>query len=142
VITVRQAFSEDVAELMALDPIAYRSEERREAIAGWAGAGEAYVALSAGRIVGYAALTHSFFHSPYLERLVVAEADRRGGIGRALLEHCAGLVPPGEKFWTSTNQSNAPMQALLAQAGFVQSGIVENLDEGDPELIYLRLPAA
>lgn len=28
------------------------------------------------------------------------------------------------------------MQRLLAAAGFVGSGIVHGLDEGDPELIY------
>lgn len=41
-----------------------------------------------------------------------------------------------EKLFTSTNQSNVPMQNLLIQLGFVESGYIENLDEGDAELIF------
>ena len=40
------------------------------------------------------------------------------------------------KLFTSTNQSNTPMQALLALLGYVRSGVIDNLDPGDPELVY------
>jgi hypothetical protein len=30
------------------------------------------------------------------------------------------------------------MQSLLLKNGYTQSGIIENLDEGDPELIYFK----
>jgi hypothetical protein len=30
------------------------------------------------------------------------------------------------------------MQSLLSRAGFVLSGVIENLDEGDPEIVYFR----
>jgi RimJ/RimL family protein N-acetyltransferase len=43
-----------------------------------------------------------------------------------------------QKLFTSTNESNKPMQALLDQLGYERSGIVENLDEADPELIYFK----
>ncbi|MFJ4389225.1 hypothetical protein [Pseudomonas soli] len=36
----------------------------------------------------------------------------------------------------STNRSNEPMRRLLERQRFVASGVVENLDEGDPEQIY------
>jgi hypothetical protein len=32
------------------------------------------------------------------------------------------------------------MQALLARLGFIRSGTIENMDDGDPELVYVRLP--
>ncbi len=51
-------------------------------------------------------------------------------------------LSPGKRVWTSTNESNAPMRALLGSAGFVESGRVDNLDPGDPELIFVRLPAS
>ena len=36
---------------------------------------------------------------------------------------------------------NAPMQALVEKLGYVKSGWIENLDEGDPDIIYFkRLP--
>ena len=43
-----------------------------------------------------------------------------------------------EKLFTSTNASNTPMQALCERLGFVRSGYVANLDEGDPEIIYFK----
>ncbi len=30
------------------------------------------------------------------------------------------------------------MQHVFLANGFVQSGVIENLDEGDPEIIYFR----
>ena len=38
----------------------------------------------------------------------------------------------------STNASNTAANALFAKAGFEGSGIVYNLDPGDPELIYVK----
>ncbi|WZB72100.1 hypothetical protein WJ968_11125 [Achromobacter xylosoxidans] len=42
------------------------------------------------------------------------------------------------KLFTSTNQSNVAARRLMAKAGFVPSGMIENLDEGDPELVYVK----
>lgn len=53
--------------------------------------------------------------------------------------HAAHLAI-GEELWTSTNQSNQPMQRLLERLGFLPSGVIEGLDEGDPELVFRLLP--
>ena len=45
---------------------------------------------------------------------------------------------PGEKLFTSTNESNAPMQRLCEKLEYVRSGRIENLDEGDPEIVYFK----
>ena len=87
------------------------------------------------------ALTRSFFRSPFIEMLQVDKTARRAGLGRALISRCIALTPADQKLWTSTNQSNTPMQALLPQLGFVRTGMFEHLDPGDPELIYLRWPS-
>jgi GNAT superfamily N-acetyltransferase len=139
-LTIRLATPADVDALIAIDHVAAHSADRREAIAGWATAGEVHVAIRDGAAVGYAAFTRSFFRSPFIEMLMVAPAARRSGIGRALIEYCIALTPGGEKLWTSTNESNMPMRRLLPQLDFVQTGMIEHLDPGDPELIYLRWP--
>ena len=77
-----------------------------------------------------------------IELLAVSEAERRSGVGTAMVRHLIEVVPPGEKLWTSTNESNAPMRALLAGIGFVQSGRIDNLDEGVPEFVFIRFPKA
>jgi GNAT superfamily N-acetyltransferase len=139
-VAVRPADSDDVAALIAADPYAQINAERRTQIATWIDAGHCFVAERDDQIVGYCVLTRAFFHSFFVELVAVSETERRTGIGTAMIEHIIGLVPPGEKLWTSTNQSNAPMRSLLAGLGFVESGHIDNLDDGDPELIFLRLP--
>ncbi len=43
-----------------------------------------------------------------------------------------------QRLFTSTNRSNAAMQAFLPKLGYIPSGVVDNLDEGDPELIFFK----
>jgi ribosomal protein S18 acetylase RimI-like enzyme len=139
-IEVRAAGSDDIADLIAADPYAQINAERRSLIADWVEAGQCFLAERDGRIVGFSVLTRTFFHSFFIDLLIVAEADRRTGAGTAMMKHLIGLMPPGEKLWTSTNQSNAPMRALLPRLGFIESGRIDNLDEGDPELVFVHLP--
>jgi GNAT superfamily N-acetyltransferase len=136
-IAIRPAGRGDIAALIAIDPLSLTEPSRRQSIAHWAAGGQCHLAVRDDRPVGYVALTRDFFHQPFIEMLVVAEPHRRSGVGLALIEHCKGLVPVGEKLWSSTNRSNTPMRALFARTGFVESGIVENMDDGDPELIFL-----
>ena len=75
-----------------------------------------------------------FYFSQDIYALVAAPL-RGHGVGSALLLH-ATSCSAGARLFTSTNQSNASMQRLLAATGFQQCGIVHGLDEGDPELIY------
>lgn len=128
------------ADIDAIIGMAPAGAERRVAIAEWVSAGQCHIARLDSRPVGYVVLTRNFFRSPFIEMLLVAETDRRTGIGRALIGHCVVLTPPGEKLWTSTNQSNSPMRNLLPQLGFEPAGQVEHLDPGDPELFFLRWP--
>jgi GNAT superfamily N-acetyltransferase len=126
------------AEIDAIIGIAPAGDERRAAIAEWVQAAQCHVLWQDGVAAGYTAFTRTFFRSPFIEMLVVSPLARRQGIGRALVEHCIGLVPPDAKLWTSTNESNAPMRAMLPQLGFTYTGQFAGLDEGDPERIYLR----
>ena len=139
-LSIRLASAADVDALIAIDHVATHSADRREAIAEWTAFGQCHLAMSDGAIAGYVALTRSFFRSPFIEMLMVGAASRRQGIGRALIDHCIVLTPADQKLWTSTNESNAPMRNLLPQLGFIQTGLFEHLDEGDPELIFLRWP--
>lgn len=132
----------DVERLCHFDPMARRDAARRVMLMSWARQGQVEIGLVGDSIVGFAVLTHSFFHQPFIELLMIGETYRRQGYGRALVEHCVAAVPVGVKLWTSTNESNASMRALLAVAGFIASGRVDNLDPGDPELIFVHLPGA
>jgi ribosomal protein S18 acetylase RimI-like enzyme len=133
--TVRKATEADIAAIVAVDSFAADHPHRIGEITAWVEAGQCFVAEGEGRVIGYAVLTHGFFHQPFVEMLTVAADARRNGMGELLLQHLAAHV--GGRLWTSTNASNTPMRALLMKAGFIESGVVENLDPGDPEVIYL-----
>ncbi len=69
--------------------------------------------------------------------LVVEVSFRLQGHGTALIRHFEEMNAT-PKLFTSTNRSNIPMQNLLAKLGFSPSGIIENLDEDDDELVYFK----
>jgi GNAT superfamily N-acetyltransferase len=140
-LSIRRAAAADIDALIAADHVATRSADRRAAIAAWVAHGQCHLAERDGAVAGYVALTRSFFRSPFIEMLMVGAPFRRTGIGRALIEHCIAMTPADQKLWTSTNESNTPMRVLLPQLGFEQTGAFEHLDEGDPELIFLRWPS-
>jgi GNAT superfamily N-acetyltransferase len=62
---------------------------------------------------------------------------RRSGAGAALVKYLESHCQT-PKIFTSTNLSNLPMQSLLAKLGYTLSGVIHNLDEGDPEIVYFK----
>ena len=132
---VRAAGVDDIAALVALDTFAAPDNERAAEIVRWVNAGQCDCAALNGNLAGYAIVHLHFFCQPMLELVMVGNAYRRQGIGEALVRHAIAAAT-GPVLWTSTNRSNTAMQALLEKLGFNRSGIVEGLDDGDPELIY------
>lgn len=69
--------------------------------------------------------------------LYVHSGWQRHGIGTKLLKHLE-TVCQTDRLFTSTNLSNVNMQALLAKLGYKLTGVIHDLDEGDPELVYVK----
>lgn len=90
-----------------------------------------------GKDIGYAVLEYSFYENGFISMLYVQQQYRRRGVGEELMQHLERVCST-PKLFTSTNLSNTAMQSLLAKLGYVLSGVIENLDEGDPELIYFK----
>ena len=134
----RAAQESDTPQLVAFDTMARTSPQRVESINSWVRSGECVVAELETESVGYAALTHNFFKQGFVEMLQVHPDFRRRGVGTALMRRMWDLCDT-EKLWTSTNLSNRPMQALLESLGYEFAGVINHLDEGDPELIYMNV---
>jgi len=134
---IRRALDQDLEAIRSVDRVADDSEERRTLIERSVREGGAWVALLDGAVVGYAVLEHSFFGRGFISLLMVGPAHRRRGVGAALVRHLEGHCV-SQRVFTSTNQSNLPMQALLQKLGYRHSGTVEDLDPGDPELFYSK----
>lgn len=97
--------------------------------------GHCWVALESQRVAGFVIVERSFFGYEFVSLLVVHPELRRTGVARALLHNAIANCSTA-KLFTSTNQSNVPAQALYLSVGFEPSGVIHNLDVGDPELIY------
>ena len=136
-VAVEEGSAKDLESLVEIDRGGLGSDERRRFLEEALGRGECFIANIDGRPVGFAVLDRSFFRQPYMSLLIVHPAHRRQRIGRALVHHLEAVCP-SDKLFTSTNASNVVMQRFCKALGFVRSGIVENLDEDDPELIYLK----
>src|SRR5690606_38523460 len=61
------------------------SPARRTEIEVWIDAGQCFVAERDREIVGYGILTRNFFHSFFIDLLMVSEPERRSGVGTALI---------------------------------------------------------
>ncbi len=131
---IRPAGRADVAGVLSCDPGV--GGDRVALIVDAIQSGCCLVAVSDGRVVGFVVTTpRRFFGRPFVDLLIVAAASRRLGVGRALLR-AAVAAAGASTVWTSTNESNAAMRALLVADGWQFSGQLSGLDEDDPELFF------
>jgi GNAT superfamily N-acetyltransferase len=136
-ISIRPAVGDDVEALCSLDLIAREEGGRRDFIRREVASGNCYVAVAGGTVVGYGVLSYNFYDNGCVDMLYVHSEHRRRGAGEALLRHMESLCRT-PKLFTSTNLSNLRMQSLLAKLGYALSGVIHNLDEGDPEVVYFK----
>ncbi len=134
---IRTATSSDVPAMYTVDHIAVDDGGRRQNIRDWVNADQAIVAVVGNTVVGYSALEYTFFGYGFIVMLVVKKESRRNGVATALVEYHEQRCTTN-KLFTSTNESNKPMQALMKNMRYEPSGTVYNLDEGDPELFYVK----
>ena len=138
-LTIRTGTPTDLSALVALDIFARSHSERVEFLSQSLVLGQCVVAASAAEPAGFAILNYSFFGFGFIPLVVVVSAHRRQGIGLRLLETLELRCTSG-KLFSSANLSNVVAQRFFYRADFVESGRVENLDRGDPEIIYFKEP--
>ncbi|SCY05566.1 MULTISPECIES: GNAT family N-acetyltransferase [unclassified Lysinibacillus] len=92
---------------------------------------------STDNIAGFLLFTNDFFGYSFISLVIVKPSDRRKGVASALMKAYMQMAKTSKVF-SSTNQSNKRMQQLFHNLGFVKSGVIDNLDEGDPEIIYMK----
>lgn len=135
---IRQATPDDVRALIQLDTYATAHTHRRVFIHDAVVRQQCLVAVdTAGRCAGYLVLTHDFFDHGFVALVVVSPAHQRQGVALRLLA-AAQAACKTPKLFASTNASNTAAQALFAKAGFVPSGQIDNLDDHDPEQVYVK----
>ena len=138
-IDIRQAVEADQLAICSFYHIAQYDDKQKQFIIDAVSSGHCFVAVVDGNVVGFIVLDYTFYACGFISLLYVHPDFRRQGIGSQLIRH-AETICQTEKLFTSTNESNVPMQGLLCKLGYVRSGTIENLDEGDPEWVYFKRP--
>ncbi|NBF05980.1 GNAT family N-acetyltransferase [Pseudomonas sp. Fl5BN2] len=134
---IRAARPEDVPAMLGFDAYASAHPGRGLAIHRAVEQGQCWVEVESASVLGYLLLSHDFFDQGFVSLVVVAPDQQRRGVALRLLE-AAQQACRTAKLFISTNRSNQAARALIAKAGFLPSGVVENLDQNDPELIYFK----
>ena len=137
IIEVNPAEIDDFSTILDLDESVCGSRTRGRWIAESILAGQCYKAAISGRTAGFIIFNYSFYENGFVALLIVDPSTRRMGMGKRLMEYVEQICRTN-KLFTSTNESNLPMQGLLESCGYVKSGFIDNLDEGDPELVYYK----
>ena len=132
----RRAGENDLAQILELDRVNPVGHARIELLTDRVHSGEVIVYELRDQLAGFVvARRRAFFGRDFVELLSVSSGARRRGIGGAFLNE-AVAQSSSDRIFTSTNESNAAMRALLAEAGWQFSGHLEGIDEGDPELVF------
>ena len=135
-LSIRLAVKTDIDEIFSLTHIAQQNNSRQKFIQQSVAIKNCYIA-SYEQIVGYAVFEYSFYEMGFVSMLYVHSDWQRHGVGTELLKHIESICQT-DRLFTSTNLSNVPMQTLLARLGYKLSGVIHDLDEGDPELVYVK----
>jgi GNAT superfamily N-acetyltransferase len=99
--------------------------------------GECTVAVVDGAIAGFLVSDDAFFDRTFVRLVVVANEHRRHGVADALVADAESRARTPTVF-SSSNRSNTAMHALLRKRGWVESGVIEGLDELDPEIVFRK----
>ena len=128
-----RATTQDVDAIAALvDPAGHGLDLVYELVS----TGASFVAIDNDVVVGFIGVRpRHFYGRDFIDLLFVHADSRRNGIGRLLMRAAVENASTSRVF-TSTNESNKPMQQLLSVEGWSPSGQLVGLDEGDPELVY------
>jgi len=136
--SVTTANLENIEGIVKLDCEIIGNMSRRKHIEKIVGEGRCLIIKEEDEVQAFLLFDTNFFECSFISLIIVSKAARRKGYATALISSFENIAPT-QKIFSSTNQSNTNMQKVFEFNGFVRSGYVENLDDGDPEIIYFKL---
>lgn len=135
---IRTATEEDFEAIASVDAAAHTDENRRVLISQAIAQESCWIAGRTDSPEGYIVLSRChFFGRDFVSLLQVTPEARRQGLASALCR-AAETGATTLQLFTSTNQSNGPMRALLETRGYQEAGTIDHLDPGDPEIVFVK----
>jgi GNAT superfamily N-acetyltransferase len=136
-VIVRPAADTDIEQIVRVDSPLQIKLPRRVSVQNAIGQGECFVALDDRILVGYGIMNHAFFDRGFVSLVYVDPTHRRRGVGSRLFDEFESRCR-SSRIFTSTNLSNLPMHGFLASRRYTLSGVIQDIDEGDPEMFYSK----
>ncbi|HDR4420734.1 TPA: GNAT family N-acetyltransferase [Bacillus cereus] len=132
---VTKASINDLDAILHIDIDVIGNDSRRDYINKTINEGRCIIVKEDNSISGFLTYDTNFFDCTFLSLIIVSPTRRRRGYASSLLSYMLSHSPT-QKIFSSTNKSNESMQKVFHSNGFIRSGMIENLDEGDPEIIF------
>jgi len=116
---VTKASIDDLDSIVHIDIDVIGNDSRRNYIKHSIDEGRCVIVKEDNSISGFLTYDTNFFDCTFLSLIIVSPTKRRRGYASSLLSYMLSHSPK-----------------VFNANGFIRSGIVENLDEGDPEIIF------
>jgi ribosomal protein S18 acetylase RimI-like enzyme len=136
-IKIRKALAKDARSIKDIDTIVPINPSREKMIDEWLQKDIVIVAEIDKLIVGYGVFNHEFFRQSQIGMLMISKEFRGKKIGKIILLSLEEYADTNKLFIT-TNLSNHPIQKLLFRTGYKPCGYIDELDPGDPELVFVK----
>lgn len=127
----------DLDSIMKIDTEVIGNDSRRDYIQHALEENRCIVGKIENEIVGFATYDLYFYGNGFISLVIVKPSIRRKGVARGMISLIEEVCPT-KKLFSSTNESNLVMQQLFDKLHYKKSGFIENLDEGDPEIVYFK----
>ncbi|MGA4718765.1 GNAT family N-acetyltransferase [Fictibacillus nanhaiensis] len=135
---IHYAKKHDLYKIIELDKKMIGSEHRKGEINQAINEDRCLILYQEDVIAGFLIYHTYFFDCCFISLIMVDPAYQRKGVASSLLTHMS-KISPTNKLFSSTNESNESMKKSFLKNHFKKSGFVENIDEGDPEIIYFKM---
>ncbi|WP_226535732.1 GNAT family N-acetyltransferase [Fictibacillus halophilus] len=130
-----KAKNTNLENIVTIDKEMIGTDRRKEEIGEAVEQDRCLLVFDDSELAGFLIYHTSFFDCCFVSLIMIWPSFQRRGHASALLSHMTEISPT-EKLFSSTNQSNDAMHKVFEASGFTKSGFIDNLDEGDPEIIY------
>ena len=134
---IQYAKKHQLQKIIALDKKMIGSDHRKEELEHAIKEGRCLILYQEDEIAAFLIYHTHFFDCCFISLIMVDPAHQRKGLASSLLTHMS-RISPTNKLFSSTNESNESMKKVFIKNNFKKSGYIDNLDEGDPEIIYYR----
>lgn len=136
-IIVERATEDDYADICAIDAAVTGDYSRAAMLAQAIRERHCISARRGNQRLGFLLVDLSFFTHYFIINIIVHPKHRRQGVARALLGYIEKICPK-DRIFTAARESDGLTHTICSALGFIRSGQIDNIDNDDPYIIYVK----